>query len=145
VWCMLSIDEEYCGIRFGGNVDSSCESHLRGLHCIHHTLDGRDTLDFNDSSLVHYCGRAGGSISLEVSMGLLVVVLCLCPGRSTRLLLVFLLAYGRLQLGYNTSSEECCESEGRKSEECSNCRYRRIIINLIDECQHEICLPLDNK
>lgn len=109
MWNMLPIDEECRRLRFGCNVNSSCESHLCGLHSFHHLLDGRAALDANAGNLGHRYRRSSGSFSPKVPMGLLVVVLRLCPGGSTRLLFhfaaLFLLAYGRLFVGNDASSE----------------------------------------
>lgn len=125
MWNLLLWNEVYCRLRFGGNVDSSCKSHLCGVHCIHHLLDGRAALDADAGHLGHRHRRASGSISPEESMGLLVVVLCLCPGGSASVLFysatLFLLAYGRLFMGHNSTSQ--WESESRFDER-SNYGYR---------------------
>mmetsp|Transcript_30789 Transcript_30789/g.48260 ORF Transcript_30789/g.48260 Transcript_30789/m.48260 type:complete len:133 (+) Transcript_30789:1293-1691(+) len=125
MWDLLLWNEKYCRLGFGGNVDSSCKSHLCGVHNIHHLLDGRAALDADAGHLGHRHRRTSDMLSPEVSMGLLVVVLCLCPVGSASVLFhsaaVFLLAHGRLFVGNNTPSE--WESE-RRFDERSNHGYR---------------------
>ena len=106
---MLSINEEYRRFGLGCDVDPSSESHLCGLHHFYHLLDGRAALYAYAGNLGHRHRRSSGRFPPKVPMGLLVVVLCICPGWSTRLLFhfaaLFLLAHGRLFVGNDASSE----------------------------------------
>lgn len=98
MWSLLSIDEKYCHSGFGCDTHTPCKSHLCWLHRICDILDGRAIEFAHAGSVGDCCGRSSGCVSVEIPLGLLVVVPHLHLGWGAGVLLhstaVFLLEYG---------------------------------------------------
>ena len=114
---LFSFDEDNRGLGLGCHPDSPCEFNLRGVHCVHHVLDGRATLLANVGGMGDCRWCSSGGVSIQITLGLLVVVLCLYTARSTSVLLhltaVFFLVHGRLLLGSDKAGQRQgnCEQE----------------------------------
>ena len=75
MWSVLLFNENNSCAGLGCYLDSSCQSHLRWVHCLHHILDGGTSFDAHASCMGYRCRRSGCGLPSEITMGLLVVVL----------------------------------------------------------------------